>query len=210
MDGKVWQMKIGILALQGDIQEHKTILKKLKVDVVEVRKKEDLKGVDGLIIPGGESTTIGKLMVDYGLDKEIIEKAKSGMGIYGTCAGAILLSKNIKHSTQPRLGLMDIVIERNAYGRQLESFEAVLDIKKIGKFHGVFIRAPIIESCKDAEVLASYNNHPVFLVHQHIMITTFHPELTDDARIHKFFIELLKKQNKEKDHVGKAGLRHYY
>src|SRR3989344_8585221 len=132
-------MKIGVLALQGDFREHISVLKKLKVDAIEVRLLRDLENINGLIIPGGESTTIGKLMELYGLDKEIIKKNKSGMAIYGTCAGTILLAKGIIGNKQPRLGLLDISVKRNEYGRQIDSFEAKFD-SKIGKLSGVFIR----------------------------------------------------------------------
>ena len=126
-------MSIGVLALQGDFADHAKILKKLKTKVREVRTKEDLDKVAGLIIPGGESTTIGKLLKKYDLDKEIKKRSKKGMPIYGTCAGAILLAKEIKNSDQPSLGLIDITIERNAYGRQIDSFEENIQIKGMKK-----------------------------------------------------------------------------
>lgn len=185
-------MKIGVLALQGDVEEHLSILKKLKVNAVRIIAAEELKHIDGLIIPGGESTTISKLILKLGLDKEIISLANKGMPIYGTCAGAILLSKDIKDSAQPRLGLLDLTIERNSYGRQIDSFETDIYIEGIGKFNGIFIRAPIIKDYNDAKILSRLGSNPIFVISNNIMITTFHPELTNDTRVHKLFIKLVK------------------
>lgn len=185
-------MKIGVLALQGAVTEHLEILKRLKVDTIQVKLPDDINGLDGLIIPGGESTTIGQLIVKGGLDKAITERYKKGMPIYGTCAGAIILAKDID-TAQPKLGLMDISVTRNGYGRQIDSFEADLDIDNIGKFKGVFIRAPIVDCVNDGvKVLSTFNNRPVMAEQGHLMITTFHPELTDDTRVHKHFIEMVK------------------
>ena len=185
-------MKIGVLALQGSVREHLDILNNLKVKAVEVKLPDDLNGLDGLIIPGGESTTIGKLMQQYGLDKAILERYKKGMSIYGTCAGAILLAKDI-NLDQPNLGLMDISVTRNGYGRQIDSFEADLNIEKIGKFRGVFIRAPLVDSVYDGvKVLSQFDGRPVMAEQGHLLITTFHPELTDDSRVHKYFIDMVK------------------
>ena len=186
--------KIGVLALQGDFKEHIEMLKKCRVNAVEVRLPEDLKDVDGLIIPGGESTAIGKLMQEHDLDKEILKKCKQGMAIYGTCAGAILLSKNIMGSRQPRLGLLDISVKRNDYGRQIDSFEAELNIDKIGKVKGVFIRAPVIEKVRDGiRILSKLNNNPVLIQKGNILASTFHPELTGDKRVHEYFIKSIKR-----------------
>lgn len=186
-------MKIGVLALQGSFKEHINTLIKCNVDTVEVRLPKDLEDVNGLIIPGGESTTILKLMKKFGLDKAIIKKYSEGMVIYGTCAGAILLAKNIVDSKQASLGLIDISIRRNAYGRQIDSFEAELDIENIGKVRGVFIRAPIIESTTNgAKVLATFNHKAVFVEQNNILVSTFHPELTSDTKIHKYFLSKIK------------------
>src|SRR6478672_13884337 len=147
---------IGVLALQGAFIEHVHALQRLGVEVREVRLPRDLDGLDGLIIPGGESTTIGKLMVQYGLDAPIRERARAGFPIWGTCAGMILLAKDIGGLRQPLIGVMDIVVERNAFGRQLDSFEADLDIPAIGDapFRAIFIRAPLIHSVAgETEVL---------------------------------------------------------
>ena len=184
-------MKIGVLALQGDVREHKRVLSKLGAEPVEVKLPQDLDEIDALIIPGGESTTIGMLMRKYKLDAEIMQKNKEGMPIYGTCAGAILLAKEIIGSKQLKLGLVDISVKRNNYGRQIDSFEADLSIKDIGDFKGVFIRAPIIKSSYNgAEILAEYKNNPVMMRQDNILITTFHPELTNDTRIHKYFLDM--------------------
>ena len=130
-------MKVGILALQGDVREHSTILRNLGAEPIKVKSKEDLQDIDALIIPGGESTTIGLLMKKYQLDKAIKEKYKHGMPIYGSCAGAIVLAKDIIDKKQPKLALADISIKRNDYGRQIDSFEAELSIKDIGTFPGI-------------------------------------------------------------------------
>lgn len=186
-------LKIGVLALQGDFKEHIEMLKKCNADAVSVRLPEDLDNVDGLIIPGGESTTIGNLMQRHKLDKEIIKQHKQGMALYGTCAGAILLSKNIVGSEQPRLSLLDISVKRNDYGRQIDSFETELSIDKIGKFKGIFIRAPVIEILYNGiKVLSKFNNNPVLIQKNNILASTFHPELTNDKRVHQYFIEIVK------------------
>lgn len=183
-------MKIGILALQGSIEEHKLMLGKCGVDSIEVRSAEDMKSIKGLIIPGGESTTIGKLMKTSNLDKEIKNKK---LPIYGTCAGAILLAKNIIGNYQPSLALMDISIKRNSYGRQIDSFETKLKIKNFKKaFNGVFIRAPVIETIHNGvQVLSKFNNKPVLVQQGNLLASTFHPELTNDTRIHEYFIEMV-------------------
>lgn len=185
--------KIGVLALQGDFKEHIEILKKCKADAVEVRLPEDLKDIGGLIIPGGESTAIGNLMQRHNLDKEIIKKYKKGMAIYGTCAGAILLAKDIVGSRQPRLSLLDISVKRNDYGRQVDSFEAELKIEGIGNFNGIFIRAPVIEKVNNGvKVLSKFNSKPVLMQKNNILASTFHPELANDKRVHEHFIKIVK------------------
>ena len=190
-------MKIGVLALQGDFAEHITMLKKLNVEASEVRLPEQLNGLDGLIIPGGESTTIGKLAVAYGL-MEPLKKFGEQHAIWGTCAGAIFLSKDVSRD-QPLLGLMDIKVKRNAFGRQVDSFETDLDIPELKEatgtqddYHAVFIRAPIIESVDgDAKVLASVSDGRIVAAQQgHLLATSFHPELTGDTRFHEYFLSL--------------------
>lgn len=191
-------MKIGVLALQGDFAEHIKMLQQLNVETVEVRLPEHLKGLDGLVIPGGESTTIGKLAVAYKLMEPLREFGQSH-AIWGTCAGAIFLSKDISRD-QPLLGLMDIKVERNAFGRQVDSFEANLDVPEVKQatgtkedYHAVFIRAPIIESVDgDAKVLAKVKDGRIVAAQQgHLLATSFHPELTDDTRFHEYFLSLV-------------------
>lgn len=176
------------------------MLKKLGAETAEVRLPKHLAGLDGLILPGGESTTIGKLMVNYGL-LEAIREFGLGHAIWGTCAGAILLSKDARRE-QPLLELMDITVERNAFGRQTDSFEAALDVDVVKKatqsdapFHAVFIRAPIIESvAADAEVICTLDDGRIVAAQQgKLLATSFHPELTGDTRFHEYFLTLVKK-----------------
>jgi 5'-phosphate synthase pdxT subunit len=195
-------MLIGVLALQGDFAEHITVLTRLGVESREVRLPQELEGLDGLIIPGGESTTIGKLAVEYGLMEPLEEFAES-KPIWGTCAGAIFLSKDatrIKNG-QPLLGLMDITIQRNAFGRQVDSFETELDVPALYKvsednppFSAVFIRAPLIEAVKEGEVevLATVDEGVIVAAQQgNLLVTSFHPELNEDDRFHQYFISLV-------------------
>jgi len=187
-------MKIGVLALQGAFREHIEALRGLGVDAVEVRLPEQIEGLDGLIIPGGESTTIGKLAVKYGVAEAIRRYVEAGNPVYGTCAGMIMLSKDVGMD-QPLFGLMDIKVERNAFGRQLDSFETDLDIPALGDkpFHGVFIRAPKIEEVGGGvEVLARLDDGtPVAAREGEMIVTAFHPELTDDLRFHRYFLSVI-------------------
>jgi 5'-phosphate synthase pdxT subunit len=190
-------MKIGVLALQGDFAEHITTLRDLGVEAIEVRRAEQLEQIHGLIIPGGESTTIGKLAVDF----EIMEPLRAfgrRKAIWGTCAGAIFLSKDARRH-QPLLELMDIRVERNAFGRQVDSFEVDLLIPALKKvdpsdepYHAVFIRAPLIEAVfGDAEVLSKLDDGRIVAAQQgRWLATSFHPELTGDTRFHRYFIEM--------------------
>jgi len=190
-------MQIGVLALQGDFAEHITVLRRIGVQAIEVRLEEQLEEIDGLIIPGGESTTIGKLAVDFGI-MEPLRSFGRRKAIWGTCAGAIFLSKDARR-TQPLLNLMDITVERNAFGRQVDSFEVTLNIpvlKEIDSedrpYHAVFIRAPLIEEVRgDARILAQLDDGRIVAAQQgHWLATSFHPELTDDDRFHRYFISL--------------------
>jgi 5'-phosphate synthase pdxT subunit len=190
-------MRIGILALQGDFAEHRVMLARMGVMVVEVRLPDQLEGLNGLIIPGGESTTIAKLAVSYGL-MEPLRKFGQDKAIWGTCAGAIFLSKDA-HRDQPLLQLMDITVERNAFGRQVNSFEADLDIPALQKidpdgnpFHAIFIRAPLIESVQaEACILARLQDGRIVAAQQgRFLATAFHPELTKDDRFHRYFLQL--------------------
>ncbi len=188
--------KIGVLALQGDFQEHIETLRKIQgVEPVEVRLPQDLRGLSGLIIPGGESTTIGRLMVDFGLLDPIRHLALEGMPLWGTCAGLIVMAKEIVGGTdQPLLRLMDVRVRRNAFGRQVDSFEAYLDIPAVGAqpFPAVFIRAPYIEQVGEGvEVMATLPDGTVVAARQANLIgTSFHPELTDDPRFHQYFLAM--------------------
>ena len=189
-------MKIGVLALQGDVIEHIEILRECGVIPVEVRAPPDLKGISGLIIPGGESTTIGKLMQRAGLDTKLIEMSRHNFPIFGTCAGAILLAKEIRESDQYKLGIMDISIRRNAYGRQLDSFVANIPIPALGieNLKAVFIRAPIIDCVgKDVRVLAAHDGNRILARQGNILVSTFHPEIAGDTRVHEYFVGMVHK-----------------
>ena len=192
-------MKFGVLALQGDFAEHQVILEALGAEVTQVRLPQQLDGLSGLIIPGGESTTIGKLAVAYGLMEPLRAFAREH-AVWGTCAGAIFLSHDI-HRSQPLLNVMDIVVERNAFGRQVDSFEMDLVVPALNKvngeerpYHAVFIRAPLIEQAgKTVEVLASLPDGRIVAARQgKLLATSFHPELTQDTRFHQYFMELEK------------------
>src|SRR5947207_10009190 len=182
-------MKIGVLALQGAFREHIEVLRKLGAEAVEVRLPKQLEGLDGLIIPGGESTAIGKLAVKYGLQEAIRRYAQAGKPVYGTCAGMILLSRDVGRD-QPLLGVMDVKVERNAFGRQLDSFETDLDIPALGEepFPAVFIRAPKLESVgKDVQVLASLpDGSPVAARQGNMVVTYYPPEVQDDLPMSRF------------------------
>ncbi len=188
-------MRIGVLAAQGAFAEHIATLRKLKVDARPVRLPSELVGLDGLIIPGGESTAISRLIIDYDLAEKIKNLAESGLPILGTCAGLILLAKEISNSKAKPLGLMDITVRRNAFGRQRESFEAELTIPALGEkpFPGVFIRAPLIEQVNGkVEVLARLNKGTIVAARQETLLAAaFHPELTDDPRFHKHFVDIV-------------------
>jgi pyridoxal 5'-phosphate synthase pdxT subunit len=183
-------VRIGVLALQGNFREHAAVLRRLGAEPVEVRKADELEGLDGLIIPGGESTAIGRLLGLYGLEEAIRRFERP---VFGTCAGMILLDRN-------HLDLIDLVVERNAYGRQVASFEADLELMQ-GEpvLRGVFIRAPrVLEAGPDVEVLATLDGDPVLLRQGKFLVASFHPELTEDARVHGLFLDLVR----EATHVG--------
>jgi len=191
-------MVIGVLALQGDFVEHIAMLRRIGAETREVRLPEQLEDLDGLVIPGGESTTIGKLANDFGM-LEPLRRFGEQKAIWGTCAGAIFLSKDV-HRQQPLLGLMDIKVERNAFGRQVASFEVDLDVAALrqitpngGPYHAVFIRAPLIESVSgDAQILARLDDGRIVAAQQgRLLATSFHPELTGDDRFHRYFLHLV-------------------
>jgi 5'-phosphate synthase pdxT subunit len=182
-------VKIGVLAVQGDFREHAAMLRRLGAEVVEVRTPAELEGLDGIVIPGGESTSIGRLIHLYGLD----EALRTFEGAFlGTCAGMIVLARDAVDGVpgQPLLGLIDIVVRRNAFGRQVASFEADLGLGDGAPLHGVFIRAPWIEQAgPGVEVLAELDGHPVLAREGRVLVAAFHPELTDDTRVHERFLE---------------------
>lgn len=186
-------MKIGVLALQGAFREHILAFEALGVATVAIRQPQQLGGCSGLVIPGGESTAIGKLMTTYGFYDAVAEQHGAGMAVWGTCAGAILIARGVLDAVpdQRSLGLMDITVRRNAYGRQLASFEAELDVAGLEEpFTGVFIRAPWIEEVgAGVEVLSRHDGHIVAARQGDLMATTFHPELTGDPRFHRLFVE---------------------
>jgi 5'-phosphate synthase pdxT subunit len=180
-------VKIGVLALQGNFREHAAMLRALGADVIEVRKPEQLEGLDGLVIPGGESTAITRLMQLYGID-EALRRFEGA--VFGTCAGMILLDRE-------HLGLVDLVAERNAYGRQVASFEADLELSGDAEpLRGVFIRAPQVHDAgSEVEVLAEHEGRPVLLRQGRFLVASFHPELTDDTRVHERFLELVQEES---------------
>lgn len=188
-------MKIGVLALQGAFIEHIHVLRSLGVEATEIRKPEQLNDLDGLIIPGGESTTFGKLAVAYGLIEPIRAMCIAGKPVWGTCAGMIFLAKDIGRD-QPLIGVMDITVKRNAFGRQVDSFEVDLDVPVLepaGPFHAIFIRAPLVERVgQGVEVLARLDDGTIVAARQgNLLATSFHPELTKDARFHRYFLQKL-------------------
>ena len=192
-------MTVGVLALQGDFREHVAMLEQLHVEAVEVRTPQELAAVDALVIPGGESTTIGRLASIYGLIEPIAQRCRAGMPVLGTCAGMIFLASSTAENEQPQLGVLDACVRRNAFGRQVDSFEADLDVVGLDEpMHAVFIRAPWMEKIgSDVEVLASAvdtegETHPVLVRQGSILATSFHPELTADTRLHEMLVALME------------------
>jgi 5'-phosphate synthase pdxT subunit len=184
-------VKIGVLALQGDFREHQEITRELGHEAPAIRRGEELNGLDGLIIPGGESTTIALLAKNFDLIEPIRKEIKSGLPVYGSCAGMILLADRITGgaANQETFGGIDMVVKRNAFGRQVDSFEGEIDFNG-AKIHGVFIRAPWVESVGDkAQVLAEFQGHPVAVRQGKLLATSFHPELTDNASVHRYFFD---------------------
>jgi 5'-phosphate synthase pdxT subunit len=192
---KARPIRIGVLAMQGAFIEHCRMMERLGCECRQVRMPGDLEDLDGLIIPGGESTTIGKLMQKYDLFSAIGKKLEENLPVYGTCAGLILLAKDIVGSDQPRLGYMDMKVHRNGYGRQIDSFEIDLhaSIFENHPFRAVFIRAPFIEQVdSNVEILAELDGRPVLARQGNMLVSSFHPELTDDPRIHEYFLKLIR------------------
>jgi 5'-phosphate synthase pdxT subunit len=192
-------LKIGVLALQGDFKEHEEILRNLGIETREVRLPKDLEGVDGLILPGGESTTLGKLSETFGL-MEPLRRLAGFTPMWGTCAGLIFMARDVG-LRQNILGVLDVVVDRNAFGRQVDSFEEDLDVRGIegGPFHGVFIRAPVVrEVGEGVEVLCRLKDNRIVAVRSgHLMGTAFHPELTDDPRLHRYFLEIVASRSRK-------------
>lgn len=189
--------RVGVLGLQGDFAEHLHILRGIGAEAVDVRRPAQLDDVDALIIPGGESTTIGKLAERYGFIPKLRERIADGMPVWGTCAGAIFIAKDVPGHPHPILSAMDISVERNAFGRQQDSFEADLDVRDIGgaPYHAVFIRAPkITKTGADVETIAALDDGTVVAARQgNLLATSFHPELTPDDRFHRYFLSLGKR-----------------
>lgn len=185
--------RIGVLAIQGAFREHRKVLEELNAEVKEIRSHLDLDGIQGLIIPGGESTAIGKQLEIDNFGDKIAKMATEGLPIFGTCAGMILLSKRIESSKQYTLGLIDTLVKRNAFGRQVASFEADLTVKGMDKdIRAVFIRAPyVLEAGSQVDILAEYAGKIVFVRQGNILASSFHPELTEDKRVHQYFLDMV-------------------
>lgn len=193
--------RIGVLALQGDFDAHRGMLDRLGIENSDIRKSEQLKEIDGLIIPGGESTTLIKLLKAFDMVEPIKDFYRSGKGIFGTCAGSILVAKDVENSDQFRFGFIDITVVRNGYGRQVDSFEDDFEVKEFGKapVHAVFIRAPRITRCgAGVTILAAIGGSALIAKEKNLLVTTFHPELTDDTRIHKHFVDTCVKEGEKK------------
>lgn len=190
-------MKVGVLGLQGDVREHVRALQSAGATTAVVKRADQLAEVDGLVLPGGESTTIGKLLDRYDLLGPLQARVQGGMPLYGTCAGAILMATEIvgAQDAPDRLAVMDMAVRRNAYGRQLDSFEADLEVEGLDSdFRAVFIRAPVIEETgADVDVLAEVDGRPVLVRQGTMLASTFHPEMTPDARLHEMFVQLIHK-----------------
>lgn len=183
--------RIGVLALQGDVREHVRALQAVGAVTCEVRRPADLDGLDGLVLPGGESTTMGRLLALFDLLEPLRERVRDGLPTYGTCAGMILLSDDVVdgHPGQQLVGGLDITVRRNAFGSQVDSFESDVEVTGVGTVHGVFIRAPWVERVgPQVEVLASVDGHPVAVRQGTLLATSFHPELTGDLRVHALFV----------------------
>ena len=189
--------KVGVLALQGDVVEHLAALDRAGADAIEVRDASDLSRVDALVIPGGESTTVMKLLERAGLAAPIVRRVREGMPLWGTCMGMIVAAREVAGADQPSLGLIDITVRRNAFGRQNESAEIELHVDALGSkpFPGIFIRAPWIERCGPAvQLLAERDGHGVMVREGNVLATSFHPELTGDLRVHRYFLDVVEQR----------------
>jgi 5'-phosphate synthase pdxT subunit len=210
MSERAGRLIIGVLALQGDFAEHINVLRGIGLEAVEVRLPSQLDGIDALIIPGGESTTITRLLDIYELREPIRRLGERGLPIWGTCAGAIVLAKQASDLDRPNLGLMDIDVRRNAFGRQVDSFEADLELAGVEgpPFHAVFIRAPVIERAGEGvDVVAMLDDGSIVAARQgRLLATSFHPELTADDRVHRLFVRMIGQGGEPRRHesTGKA------
>jgi 5'-phosphate synthase pdxT subunit len=183
--------RVGVLALQGDFEAHARLLERAGAEAVPVRTRDELDSVDALVIPGGESTTIGKLAADYDLVEPLRKRGEQGMPVLGTCAGMIVCARRIAEGDEPLLGLVDVTVRRNAYGRQVDSFETDVDVAGIGEMRAVFIRAPWIEEAgAGVEILATHEDRPVAVRQGRIVLAAFHPELAGDDRLHRLALGL--------------------
>jgi 5'-phosphate synthase pdxT subunit len=196
-----WRPRVGVLALQGDVREHARALAVAGAETVEVRRPTELAALDGLVLPGGESTTIGRLLKIFELLEPLRDAVTDGLPVYGSCAGMILLARDVLDGRpdQPLIGGLDVVVRRNAFGRQVDSFEADLDVAGVDgpPVHAVFIRAPWVEKAGDAvTVLARVGEHPVAVRQGHLLATSFHPELTGDTRMHELFVEMVQQRGR--------------
>ncbi len=192
--------KVGVLALQGDVVEHVAAMRRAGAEAFPVKNSRDLTGVDALVIPGGESTTVMKLLARFALDRPIVARVRAGMPLWGTCMGMIVAAREVADAQQPTLNLIDITVRRNAFGRQNESAEIDLPIAALGgaPFPAIFIRAPWIERCgPGVELLAQRDGHGVMVRQGNVLATSFHPELTADDRVHRYFLGMLSKQGKK-------------
>jgi 5'-phosphate synthase pdxT subunit len=198
LSGNRQDMKVGVLALQGTFIEHIEILRQLSVEALPIRLPHELNTLDGLIIPGGESTTMMRLMENFGLIQPIREMARAGLAIWGTCAGMVLLAKNISNYEMETLGLMDMRIRRNAFGSQIDSFEIDLEIPAVGEepFHAVFIRAPVIKEAKPGvKILSRLPDGTIVAAKQNrLLACAFHPEFTNDLRFHNYFLNMVSQK----------------
>lgn len=186
-------MIVGVLGLQGDFREHHRVLRQLGVETCDVRTVDGINAVDALVLPGGESTSMARLMDGYGLTEALQRRGREGLPMFGTCAGLILLAREVQGGNPKGLGLIDVDVDRNAYGRQIDSFEADLDVKGIGPLHAVFIRAPkITRHGPNVDVLAEHDGVPVVAREANVLVSTFHPELVGERRIHEHFLSFVE------------------
>lgn len=181
--------RVGVLALQGDVREHVAVLNGLGATVSRVKTAEDLEAVDALVMPGGESTTIGFMLAEHGMIEPLRKRIEDGLPVLGTCAGAILLARDVVGGDVPKVGVLDVVIHRNAYGRQVDSFEGEIDVDGVGTIHAVFIRAPVIETVgASVAVLGAHGDRPVVVRQNNVIAATFHPELAHEPGLHELLV----------------------